>query len=98
MTKAIFLMADYGHDPTGEETCPLTVASNTALVETAIPYMAFKNAGFQVDIATENGGTVPKCDAKMLTGMTQKLLVRSQPPHVHLPVADESSRVLRKKQ
>lgn len=42
--------------------------------ETAIPYAAFKKAGFEINFATENG-TVPECDKKMLTGITQKLLV-----------------------
>jgi hypothetical protein len=36
--------------------------------------MALKDAGFSVTIATENGKT-PECDAKMLEGITQKLLV-----------------------
>ncbi|KAL6886156.1 hypothetical protein HDV57DRAFT_508434 [Trichoderma longibrachiatum] len=39
MAKVIFLMADYGHDPT--ETCG--------------PYTAFKAAGFNVSFATEAG-------------------------------------------
>lgn len=43
-------------------------------LETAVPFMAFKDAGFEVTIATENGNS-PKCDAKMLEGITQKLLV-----------------------
>lgn len=55
--KVLIPMADYGHDPT----------------ETAIPYAAFKKAGFEVQFATENG-TVPECDEKMLEGLTQKLL------------------------
>ncbi|KAI0018926.1 class I glutamine amidotransferase-like protein [Xylariomycetidae sp. FL0641] len=37
--KVIFLMADYGHDPT----------------ETAVPYTAFKQANYQISFATENG-------------------------------------------
>ena len=36
--------------------------------------MEFRKAGFQVHIATEKGNA-PECDNKMLTGMTQKLLV-----------------------
>ncbi|KAI1826386.1 class I glutamine amidotransferase-like protein [Xylaria intraflava] len=55
--KAIFLMADYGHDPT----------------ETAVPWSAFKTAGYEVSFATETGKT-PRCDKKMLEGITQKLL------------------------
>ena len=43
-------------------------------VETAVPFTEFRKAGFEVDIATETG-KAPECDAKMLTGMTQKLLV-----------------------
>ncbi|PTB39130.1 uncharacterized protein TrAFT101_008076 [Trichoderma asperellum] len=39
MAKVVFLMADYGHDPT----------------ETCVPYTAFKNAGFDVKFATEAG-------------------------------------------
>jgi hypothetical protein len=42
--------------------------------ETAVPYMAFKKAGFEVHFATEKGHT-PECDQKMLKGITQKLLV-----------------------
>ena len=42
--------------------------------ETAIPYNEFKKAGFEIDFITEKGN-MPVCDAKMLTGMTQKLLV-----------------------
>ncbi|KAI2634441.1 class I glutamine amidotransferase-like protein [Xylaria nigripes] len=55
--KVIFLMADYGHDPT----------------ETAIPWAAFKNAGYEINFATENG-KVPRCDKRMLEGLTRKLL------------------------
>ncbi|KAK7445666.1 ThiJ/PfpI family protein [Colletotrichum acutatum] len=50
-------MADYGHDPT----------------EVAVPYQAFKDAGFDVNFATETGST-PRCDARMLEGLSQKLL------------------------
>ncbi|KAI0150806.1 class I glutamine amidotransferase-like protein [Xylariaceae sp. FL1272] len=55
--SVIFLMADYGHDPT----------------ETAVPYDAFKAAGYTISFATESG-KVPRCDKKMLEGVTQKLL------------------------
>ncbi|KAI1274971.1 class I glutamine amidotransferase-like protein [Xylaria sp. FL0933] len=55
--KAIFVMADYGHDPT----------------ETAVPWAAFKAAGYDVSFVTENG-KVPRCDKKMVEGVTQKLL------------------------
>ncbi|MCJ1288579.1 hypothetical protein MMC34_000107 [Xylographa carneopallida] len=57
----LFVMADYGHDPT----------------ETAVPYMAFKEANMQVSFVTEKGKS-PECDAKMLTGWTQKLLGANQ--------------------
>ncbi|KAI5467622.1 class I glutamine amidotransferase-like protein [Mariannaea sp. PMI_226] len=55
--KVLILMADYGHDPT----------------ETAVPYTAFKNAGFEVQFATENGKS-PECDKVLLKGLGQKLL------------------------
>ncbi|KAH7395461.1 class I glutamine amidotransferase-like protein [Cadophora sp. MPI-SDFR-AT-0126] len=61
IAKVIIPMADYGHDPT----------------ETAVPYTAFKKAGFEVSFATENGKT-PECDRKMLKGITQKLLGANQ--------------------
>lgn len=47
-------------------------------LETAVPYAAFKQAGFDVQFATENG-KVPECDRMMLRGITQKLLVSSIP-------------------
>ncbi|KAI1207543.1 class I glutamine amidotransferase-like protein [Annulohypoxylon truncatum] len=37
--KVLFMMADYGHDPT----------------ETAVPYTAFKEAKYDIKFATENG-------------------------------------------
>ena len=55
--KVIFIMADYGHDPT----------------ETAVPWAAFKTAGYEISIATEDGKG-PPCDKKMVEGVTQKLL------------------------
>ncbi|KAI0505416.1 class I glutamine amidotransferase-like protein [Xylaria bambusicola] len=55
--KVIIMMADYGHDPT----------------ETAVPWAAFKTAGYEISIATQNS-QVPRCDNKMLQGVTQKLL------------------------
>lgn len=39
-----------------------------------MPYTEFKKVGFEIDFVTEKGN-MPECDAKMLTGMTQKLLV-----------------------
>ncbi|KAJ6788236.1 hypothetical protein PWT90_04380 [Aphanocladium album] len=44
MAKVIFLMADYGHDPS----------------ETAVPFTIFKEAGFQISFATENGNGAKK--------------------------------------
>ncbi|KAH8592310.1 class I glutamine amidotransferase-like protein [Bisporella sp. PMI_857] len=55
--KVLIPMADYGHDPT----------------ETAVPYTAFKQAGFEISFATENGNA-PRCDSKMLEGLTQTFL------------------------
>ncbi|KAH7018110.1 class I glutamine amidotransferase-like protein [Microdochium trichocladiopsis] len=55
--KTVFVMADYGHDPT----------------ETAVPYTAFKTAGYDISFVTESG-KAPECDKKMLSGVTQKLL------------------------
>jgi putative intracellular protease/amidase len=66
-------MSDYGHDPT----------------ETSVPYTAFKEAGFEVHFATENG-KAPECDKKMLRGVAQKLLVIVTPPPCHPPHADAS--------
>ncbi|RDW84799.1 class I glutamine amidotransferase-like protein [Coleophoma cylindrospora] len=61
VAKVLIAMADYGHDPT----------------ESAVPYLAFKTAGFEVHFATENGNA-PACDRMMLTGITQKLLGATQ--------------------
>ncbi|KAL6401864.1 class I glutamine amidotransferase-like protein [Ilyonectria robusta] len=55
--KVLLLMADYGHEPT----------------EATVPYIAFKNAGFDVQFATENG-KAPECDKILLEGFGQKLL------------------------
>ncbi|RBQ79300.1 hypothetical protein FVER14953_21266 [Fusarium verticillioides] len=41
--------------------------------ETAVPYAAFKEAGFKVQFATETGKT-PQCDKRMMEGVTGKLL------------------------
>lgn len=60
--KVIILMADYGHDPT----------------EVAIPWRAFKDAGFDITFATENGST-PACDEKMYKGVTGTLLGAAKP-------------------
>jgi putative intracellular protease/amidase len=50
--------------------------------ETAVPYTVFKNAGFSITFATEKG-VPPKCDDKMLYGITQKLLVLPHPLYPH---------------
>ncbi len=51
------------------------VASHRLITqETAVQYTQFKTAGFNIDFVTEKGN-MPECDSKMLTGMTQKLLV-----------------------
>ncbi|CAJ2508538.1 Uu.00g135640.m01.CDS01 [Anthostomella pinea] len=81
--KVIFLMADYGHDPTGSRpptTHHLHLGSTDVYwcltayhIETAVPYTAFKKANYQIHFATENG-KAPRCDKKMLEGVTQKLL------------------------
>ncbi|KAH7227138.1 class I glutamine amidotransferase-like protein [Fusarium redolens] len=55
--KVLIMMSDAGHDPT----------------ETAVPYAAFKEAGFAVQFATESGKT-PECDKRMMEGVTGKLL------------------------
>ncbi|KAI8287412.1 hypothetical protein K4K60_012507 [Colletotrichum sp. SAR11_57] len=41
--------------------------------EVAVPYQAFKDAAFDVNFATETGKT-PRCDNRMLEGLSQKLL------------------------
>lgn len=74
--KVAFLMANYGHDPTGEVSKVKVENSCCShyIPETAVPYAEFKKAGFEIDFITEKGNT-PECDSKMLEGMTQKLLV-----------------------
>ncbi|KAK5700405.1 hypothetical protein LTR17_022938 [Elasticomyces elasticus] len=62
LPKVVFLMADYGHDPT----------------ETAVPYKTFRDAGCESRFATETGEQ-PRCDEKMLSGWTQKLLGAEAP-------------------
>lgn len=48
-------------------------------IETAVPWAAFKTAGYEISVATESG-KVPRCDKKMVEGVTQKLLVRHGAP------------------
>lgn len=42
--------------------------------ETAVAYTVFKEAEFQVQFATETGNA-PKCDERMISGISGKLLV-----------------------
>lgn len=42
--------------------------------ETAVAYAVFKDAGFEVQFATETGNS-PKCDERMISGISGKLLV-----------------------
>jgi putative intracellular protease/amidase len=74
--KVLIAMADYGHDPTGKSSSESSeiLAHAEQVQETAVPYAAFKQAGFEVQFATENG-KAPECDRKMLRGIIQKLLV-----------------------
>ena len=75
--KVAFLMANYGHDPTGETLRFIQgriLLYSQSILETAVPYAEFRKAGFEIDFVTEKGN-MPECDSKMLTGMTQKLLV-----------------------
>ncbi len=44
--------------------------------ETAIPFTVWKEAGYDITFATEKGAS-PRCDKRMLEGLTQKLLVSS---------------------
>lgn len=44
-------------------------------VEATVPYVAFKDAGFDVKFATEKG-KAPECDKLLIEGLGQKLLVR----------------------
>ena len=55
------------------------------LVETALPYTTFKDAGYEVKFATE-AGKVPECDKKMLRGFTQRLLVLTSLPEASVLV------------
>ncbi|KAF2474192.1 class I glutamine amidotransferase-like protein [Lindgomyces ingoldianus] len=61
VSKIIFLMADYSHGPT----------------ETAIPWVIFHEADFEIHFATESGKP-PVCDEKMLSGWTGALLGASK--------------------
>jgi len=72
--RVIFLMADYGHDPTGPaHKLSRSIGSTDRLPETAIPWQVFMDSGFDVAFATEQG-KMPACDEKMLSGWTGALL------------------------
>jgi len=45
--KVLIAMADYGHDPTGTSSLDAsrTIAHAEQIVETAVPYSAFKQGG-----------------------------------------------------
>ncbi|KND89031.1 Uncharacterized protein C14C4.04 [Tolypocladium ophioglossoides CBS 100239] len=79
MAKVLVMMADYGHDPTGVNNANSIVgllhriAFTNRHPETAVPYSAFKEAGFNVSFATEKGKST-QCDTRMLQGITQLLL------------------------
>ncbi|KAF7561097.1 hypothetical protein G7046_g3054 [Stylonectria norvegica] len=82
VSKVVFLMADYGHDPTGtlsvwapSEKSSLTHSIATA--ETSVPFVAFKNAGFDVQFATEKAVS-PRCDKVLIEGFGQKILGAAQ--------------------
>lgn len=77
--KALIMMADYGHDPTGmvgkhRQVFPFLYATDSSETETVVPYTAMSKAGFDISFATEHG-KVPQCDKRMLEGVWQKLLV-----------------------
>ena len=79
--KVLIPMYDHGQDPTstralygGHLQCRWQMA-DIQKTEAAVSYTAFTKAGFDVSFATEKGKTL-ECKAKMLKGITQKLLVR----------------------
>jgi hypothetical protein len=79
MPSVVIIMSDYGHDPTGEfdyslKSMWLIPWANLSVLETAVPYACFRQAGFEVAFATQTGKG-PVCDQLMLKGWTQKLLV-----------------------
>jgi len=65
--------------------------------EVATPFTEFKKAGFDVTFATETGN-VPRCDERMLSGMTQVLLVSHQAYTVVGPRFSNSGRELQNPQ
>ena len=83
MLNIVLLMADYGHDPTGEMQPSRRFIQEDETdhlgAETTLPYTAFKAAGYNVVFATE-AGKAPACDTVLLKGITQKILVTSPPP------------------
>jgi ThiJ/PfpI family protein len=54
--------------------CCSTVLISLDYIETAVAFDVFKDAGFEVHFATETGNP-PKCDDRMLYGVTGKILV-----------------------
>lgn len=85
--KVLIPMADYGHDPTGElhifhfwrSVMVLQELSRADVIikkysETAVAYAVFKEEGLKVHFATETGIS-PKCDERMMAGISGKLLV-----------------------
>lgn len=78
------MMADYGHDPTGtganrlsSSQVPFRFKVTDCVSETAVPYSSFREAGFDVSFATEKGVS-PRCDERMLQGITRHLFVRNR--------------------
>jgi hypothetical protein len=74
-------MADYGHEPTGKCGVPTvrllfgrSDIADVDYIETAVAFDVFKDAGFEVHFTTETGNP-PKCDDRMLYGVTGKILV-----------------------
>ena len=51
----------------------MRVSWSNYLAETAIPYYKFRMNGFEVNFATETGES-PRCDSRMLEGITGRLL------------------------
>ena len=78
--KVVFLMADYGHDPTGTRSLPRFHwrPFTEPIAETAIPWSIFEKAGFDVQFATETGKQAA-CDSQMLTGTVGALLGAAKP-------------------
>jgi putative intracellular protease/amidase len=52
-------------------------SKTSCVAETTTPYVTFKNAGFDIQFATEKGAS-PECDVKLLEGPVQKLMGATQ--------------------